>query len=702
MQILNPIPGKLTVALRGSELSLRQFDEFKAQWQQHGQATQGNAAIELLPLVCSTPGDRDKQSSLMDSAVPEDFFTRDLDRAILDGDAELALHSAKDLPWPLPAGIAVYALLAPAEVHDELCSHHHHTLDTLPQGAKLGTSSVSRRAQVLAARPDLQIVDIRGTIAERLTWLDDGRADAIIVAACALRRLNLPAGVALPFATHPLQGHLALTGRLDRPRLAKACRFLDIRNHWGSVALVGAGPGPTGYLTLAAQALLKAADFVCYDALLDPAMLAGLSAELMFVGKRQGKHQKNQDETNELLYRLAVAGKQVVRLKGGDPLVFGRGSEEAAYLGRRLVHYSIQSGVSSAMAAAACAGIPLSERGKAASIALVNAAGSSGGGPIWTGADTQVFYMPSSSATAIAAAGLAAGADPQLPVAWVKGAASVAQQTRCGHLADLAALEIPSGDEPVLLITGPTIDQRAGNDWFDRQTRILFTGLELPATQHCDVDFRGLIHHVPYIRYEPLTLADLKATGSDRFLRPPFDYDWILFTSPRSVEAFFELLYQQRYDSRSLSGIQIASIGRTTNQALRKFGLIANLTAQDEHSQGMLAAFDQAGLSACRILLPRSDKALPILPEGLAARGHQVQPVVLYRTLPPEHKPDIAPEAYQVVIFNSPSAVQNFFTLHPRLDPAWLGQVLWKTRGPQTSSALAQELIHATISSEPA
>lgn len=684
MSISRRLPATITLALRSSALSRTQFGEFSDLWA----SSRPNAVDQpqLRELVIDSPGDRDKTVSMLEPGIPDDFFTRDLDQAVLAGRADAALHSAKDLPWPLPKGLEVWTLGPRAEPHDELCSLSGWSIESLPLHARVGTSSPERQAQLLALRPDLVIVSLRGTIAERLTYLDDQRADAIVVAACALRRLKLPAGVPLPFSTHPLQGHLAVVGPRNNPRLRQAFGGLDVRRSWGNVTLLGAGPGPVSWLTLRARSLMESADIIYYDALLDPAMLAGLKAETVFVGKRRGKHEKTQDETNELLYQSALSGKRVVRLKGGDPLIFGRGSEEAAYLGRRLVDYEIVSGISSPFAASSTAGIPLSERHKATSVAFVNA--SPADKLRWTTADTQVFFMPSAAAATLARLGAEAGVDPKLGIAWIRGAASERQTVVSGTFDQLESLQPPPGDDPVLLITGPTIDQRSGNDWFDRLPRILHTGVEMVAPDERKAATRGLISYHPFIRFETLTRAELAANGTASQLLPPLQADWLVFTSPRTVRCYFELLASQGFDSRSLAGIKIAAIGHSTAAELALQGIRPDLQPELEHSQGLIAAFAAHGVSGCRILLPRSDRGLDLIPTGLRAAGNEVLPLILYRTLPPLETPAINPESFDEVIFTSPSTVENFFAAFPNLDRAWLDRVAWHTRGPQTRDAL--------------
>ena len=240
------------------------------------------------------------------------------------------LHSAKDLPRQ-QSPLKLWTLLAPSQPQqtDSLVSGSL-SLEQLPSGAKVGTSSPSRKQQVLAQRPDIEIVSLRGTIEERIARVDSGELDAVIVATCALERLGLDLGHPLPFHVHPLQGYLALVGRSQvDPAIAERLKQLDARQSWGSVTLLGAGAGKPGLLTLEGQHSLLQADVIFYDALVSQELLALTpSAKKIYVGKRRNDHSVQQSEISRQLWYTARQGKQVVRLKGGDALLFARAAEE--------------------------------------------------------------------------------------------------------------------------------------------------------------------------------------------------------------------------------------------------------------------------------------------------------------------------------------------------------------------------------------
>ncbi len=232
---------------RASRLALLQVEELRRLLR--------DAGIEARLELVSTPsyGDRHKEVSLMSPDVPGDFFTRELDAALLSGTADVAVHSAKDLPYPLPAGIEVVALTAAFDRTDSLVARHGYALATLPSGSRVGTSSAQRKAELLALRQDVEVVPVRGTIEERVAQVQEGRIDALIVASCALERLSLAhlATERLPFATHPLQGSLAVTAAKARAQeLRRMLEKIDVRQSYRKVLLVGFGPGDPDLITV--------------------------------------------------------------------------------------------------------------------------------------------------------------------------------------------------------------------------------------------------------------------------------------------------------------------------------------------------------------------------------------------------------------------------------------------------------------------
>ena len=259
---------KIRIISRESPLALLQVEE--------AMSLAGITDYEVIETA--SYGDRHKEVSLMEEGIAADFFTRELDEALLEGRADIAVHSAKDLPYPLPPGIEVLALTSGRDPGDSLVARGGLTLATLPPGSRVGTSSAQRKAELLSVRQDVEVVPIRGTIEERIALVDRGEIDALIVATCALDRLGLShrATERLPFKTHPLQGKLAVTGRLkienlklkDPPQSSifnSQFSICDVRRRYGKVWLVGYGPGDPELMTVKGQRLIEEADVVLYD-----------------------------------------------------------------------------------------------------------------------------------------------------------------------------------------------------------------------------------------------------------------------------------------------------------------------------------------------------------------------------------------------------------------------------------------------------
>ena len=414
---------KIRVIARGSRLSRLQVEEVFRQFPE--------LPYEIKYL--ESYGDKHQQISLLNGEAPADIFTRELDDAIRNGDADIAIHSAKDLPYPLPEDLEVIALFPAFDTTDSLVSREHKTLAELPAGSVIGTSSPLRKKGLKELRPDLTIKGIRGCIEERVQQVKDGKYDAVIVATCALKRLGIEAEIAevLPFATHPLQGFLAITAKKEETtssekerasseketissekkdnkdysetysiaELKAAFAEKSILQKQGTVSLVGFGPGDPDLLTIKAAKSIEQADIIFYDDLIDPSYLEDKKAEKVYVGKRAGYHHKEQGDINRLLLDAARAGKQVVRLKGGDPMIFAHGSEEIEYLESNLIHVNVIPGITTASALAASQKISLTHRDFSSSVALVSGHTQH---PVTPNAETLVYYMGAKQLQAIA------------------------------------------------------------------------------------------------------------------------------------------------------------------------------------------------------------------------------------------------------------------------------------------------------------
>ena len=632
----------LKVISRKSPLALLQVKEFFGFFPE----------LKYELIVLESYGDTHKEISLLENP-PTDLFTRELDLAILDGSADLAVHSAKDLPYPLSSGLEVIALSEAFDQTDSLVSKNDIPLKDLPAGSKVGTSSPTRRNELLAIRPDVEVVSIRGTIEERILLVDSGKIDALIVASCALQRLGLSGRAAeeLPFATHPLQGNLAIVARSGNAELKTLFKEKDIRRSYGKVTLVGFGPGNPDLLTIGGDKALTAADIVFHDDLLDIQYLQKYAAEKVYVGKRKDRHSFEQKDINRLMLEAAKAGKQTVRLKGGDPMVFAHGGEEIEYLQSNFVEVDVIPGVSSGIAVSALTKVPLTHRGIASSVAFISGHSHTVTIPQM---DTLVYYMGGSNIRSIVQKIIATGKDPKTPVMLTYNVSMPDQQEFFSTLEDLVLNETKF-PTPVIIVIGDVVSLRDKSEAQVLKPLILVTGTR---TEHYGQI--GRVIHQPLIHIEkidPNPLLEDTLSSLDQF-------DWLFFTSRYAVNFFFEALEKHGKDSRILSGLRIASVGNMTSQALRLFGIVPDLQALEESSEGLLKIIRAEGIPPGKVLIPRSDLGLPVLPDGLTQSGWDVQVVPIYRnTIPKDVKPLDLWEV-QIIVFSSPSCVTNFIKVY--------------------------------------
>ena len=595
---------KIRIISRQSRLALLQVEELVKE-----------AGITDYELIKTTSyGDRHKEVSLMDEGLAQDFFTRELDEALLEGRADIAVHSAKDLPNPLPDGIELLALTEGKDPSDSLVARDGLTLATLPASSKVGTSSAQRKEELLKVRPDLVVVPIRGTIEERIAQVDDGSVDALIVATCALDRLGLShrATERLPFKTHPLQGKLAVTGR-----------------HYGKVWLVGYGPGDPELITVKGQRLLKEADVVFYDDLSFVPVKVPVQ-KYIYVGKRSGRHSHSQEEINELMYQAATEGKTVVRLKGGDPMVFAHGREEIDYLQSRFVKVEVVPGISSGIALASLTQIPLTHRGLARSVAFVLGHAKDIQTPT---ADTLLYYMGGAKVSEIAHSLIASGRSAETPVALVTNVSLPNQRTVFTSLGEMKWALFKA--TPVLIVVGEVVALEAKT----HKSRVYDTSStsETPLIK---------IEHLPFISNSNMDILE---------------FDYIVFTSRHGVKHFFE-----EYNNYQLSIIncqlpKIISVGSVTTAALRERGIEPFFESPTQSARGIIDFFRDKPRGS-RILLARSDKGLKALTDGL--RQHEVTDLPVYSNRPDKDavKQDLT--QYDKILFSSPSGVEAFRDLY--------------------------------------
>ncbi|MBC8139668.1 MAG: uroporphyrinogen-III C-methyltransferase [Fibrella sp.] len=464
---------------------------------------------------------------------------------------------------------------------------------------------------------------------------------------------------------------------------------LEVTTHVtvGSVFLIGAGPGDPGLLTIAGRDALTRADVVIYDRLAHPSLLqyAPPDAERIFVGKQSARHFVKQEDTNDLMVRFAKEGKTVVRLKGGDPFVFGRGGEEAEYLRERGVPFRIVPGVTSAIAAPAYAGIPVTHRDAASSFAVITGherddsresgtrdAGEAEGRRRWDhiahAADTLVFLMGVESLAENAQKLIENGRSPETPVALIQWGTWTKQRVVTGTLADIAEVARAAGiTAPAVTVVGDVVRYREAIRWFDSGPlfgkRVLVTRAREQASALSEklrllgaepIEF-------PTIRIEPP--ADSYA-GLDAALGALAPYDWLVFTSANGVAHTFDRLFATGRDARVLGSVKIAAIGPATADALRERGILADFVPTEFVAEAVVAQFPEP-VAGKRILLARATEAREVLPETWRAQGATVDVIAAYQTVLAAEGAEqirelLASEELDIITFASSSTVRNF------------------------------------------
>jgi len=471
----------------------------------------------------------------------------------------------------------------------------------------------------------------------------------------------------------------------------------------GEVFLVGAGPGDPSLITRKAVECIRKADLIVYDHLVNPHLLrySNDEAEKLYVGKVGGAHTLPQEELNHLLAHAAAEGKTVCRLKGGDPFIFGRGGEEAEYLSNENIPFEIVPGVTSAAAAPAYAGIPLTHRKVASSVAFITgseAADKPSSAIAWekisTGADTLVFLMGVGNLPRIAAKLIQHGKDPSTPVAIIERGTLPQQRCVEGSLGDIAAVaERERVRPPAIIVVGDVVKLRRRLSWFERRPlfgkRILVTraASQAPEMVRMIETLGGEPVEFPTIRIEPLEdCAELDSAIAD--LR---SYDWLVFTSVNGVSAFTSRILVLGKDARCLGEVAICSIGPRTSEALRRRYLRPDLQPKRFSSSGIIEEFRRIGLRGKKVLMARSNLADQTIPSALADMGAEVRDVACYRTLMAD--PDrsviqmLLGGEIHVVTFTSASTARNFAAILGEGLKRIPQSTLFASIGPVTTSA---------------
>ena len=451
----------------------------------------------------------------------------------------------------------------------------------------------------------------------------------------------------------------------------------------GKVYLIGAGPGDPGLLTVKGREALERADVVVYDRLAHPSLLdhAPPSAERVFAGKARGQRELTQDGINDLLVERARAGLRVARLKGGDPFVFGRGGEEALALARCGIPFEVVPGVSSAVAAPAYAGIPVTHRGIAAGFTVVSGSEDPSkpessvhweelARSLAAHGGTLMTLMGWASIEKILEALQRAGLSADTPVALVQWGTWNRQRTVTGTLATAAAKGRDAGlAAPVVAVIGEVVRLREELAWFDNRPlfgqRVLVTRSRTQASRMCELleDAGATAVELPAIAIAPPEdFAPL-----DSALARLSSFGWVIFASVNAVDSVFERLYAQGLDARAFGSARVGAIGPATTEALERRGIRPDFTPSRPVSAAALeelAAYDWSGVP---VLLPAADIGRNELADGLSRLGADIERVTAYRTVTPPDAAQRARDAFangiDIVTFTSSSTARNLLAL---------------------------------------
>ncbi len=454
----------------------------------------------------------------------------------------------------------------------------------------------------------------------------------------------------------------------------------------GKVYLVGAGPGDEGLITVKGLECIKEAEVIIYDNLINVALLsrAKETAEKIYVGKKEGAHTLPQEEINRLLVNKAQEGKKVVRLKGGDPFIFGRGGEEAESLAAAGLEVEIVPGVTSAVAVPAYAGIPLTHRRVTSTLGFITghqdptkAESDIDWEKISTGPGTLVFLMGVKNLPEIVNRLRSHGRSADTPVAVIRKGTLPEQETVVGTL-DSIVEKVKSKQlkPPAVIVVGEVVRFRDKLNWFEKKPllgrRIVVTRARAQASK---LSRRLQAEGAQVIEFPTIAISPPQSYRElDEALQRIGNYRWIIFTSPNGVEYFLKRLREKGKDLRHLALCRIGAIGEVTAKTLRDYGINPDFVPREYSSEGIIKEFPEEDLSGQRILIPRAEEAPPELPQSLTRRGAEVKVVTAYRTVK-VRSPALAllnQKEIDLITFTSSSTVKNLIGMLGKDELSWM------------------------------
>lgn len=484
------------------------------------------------------------------------------------------------------------------------------------------------------------------------------------------------------------------------------------------VYLVGAGPGDPGLITVKGKTCIQIADVVIYDYLAAPGLLkyARKGAELIYVGKKGGDHTLSQTGINDLLVEKARTNKIITRLKGGDPFIFGRGGEEAETLIDHGIPFEIVPGVTSAVAAPAYAGIPLTHRRHTATVAFVTGhedptkdESKIDWSALAKGIGTLVFFMGIKNLGHIVSELTTHGKPGDTPVAIVRWGTTPLQQTVSGTLDTILDIARKAAIKPpALIVVGTVVNLRQHMQWFEKRPLL---GKKIVVTR-ARAQASDLVYRLEAMGADCLEYPTIRTAPPDDWA--PVDkavdnigkYDWLIFTSVNGVDYFFKRLFERGRDVRALGQIQTATIGPATSERLLDYGIKSDIIPKTYRAESIVEAFADLPIKGRKIFLPRAKEARSVLPVELARMGAQVDEVAVYQTLAVDQHAEELQKALSngeidLVTFTSSSTVSNFKRLLPEDQLQQLMQpVKVASIGPITSETATRLGFQVSIEAE--
>lgn len=497
----------------------------------------------------------------------------------------------------------------------------------------------------------------------------------------------------------------------------------------GKVYIVGAGPGDIGLFTVKGLKCLQKADVVVYDFHLNVQILNYINndAEFIYAGKRGGQHTMTQDEINQTLIEKAKQGKTICRLKGGDPFVFGRGGEEAEALSKEGIGFEIVPGVSSAVAAPAYAGIPLTHRLYSSSFAVVpgyecvtKQESSIDWAKLATGVGTIVFLMTVKNIALVCQRLIKNGRNPETPVAVIRWGTRSDQTTLVSNLKNISTL-VKENDikPPAVMVVGDVVKLRESLRWYEKKP--LFGHRVLVTREHSGgfellEEFGAEIIEFPTIKIvPPANWAELDAA-----IEKVESYNWLILTSINGVNFFFKRLFETGRDIRDLKGIKICAVGTKTASEVKKYWIKVDLVPEEFNAEGLIESFikesrsqkpaakgeprqrrevksreDSELFKGLRFLLPRAEVAREIFPEKIRGLGGEIDVVTAYRAVKPQVqgkrlKRFLKEGRISVATFTSAATFNNFLSITDNDVHELLKGVAIAVIGPVTATAVKE------------